>query len=99
MGDQLAGAVLDRVPVDQPGIAGVRHGLDQPLVALRLVGHQVARDELVVQLPQGHGEALRLIFVDDGVGLFDHGERLGLEVDVDEGLFGHQCRPIGLKAG
>ena len=89
MGHQLAGPVLDRVPIDQSGIAPVGDDRAQPFVGLQLVDQQIARDKLVVELPQRHGEALHRVFRDDFVGLLDQGERPGLEVDIGEGFPGH----------
>ena len=84
----VAGAVLDRVPVDQAGPARVGDGAAQPLVVVKGVGEaeRGPRHELVEQLAQRQDEAERLVFADDPVGVTDQGERRRPEPDGLERL-------------
>jgi hypothetical protein len=48
--------VLDRVPVGEPGVAGLEHDDAEPLLVLMRVLVELACDELVVELSQGQVE-------------------------------------------
>jgi len=85
----LAGAVLDRVPIDQAAVAGVADDDAEALVVGENVFEQVATDELIEQLSQSQLEILREIFVDDCVRLLDHRERGGARLEGDEDFASH----------
>ena len=84
MGVDLAGAILDGIPVDQSAIACIADDGPEPLVLVEDILQQVARHELVEELPQRQREPLREIFRNDGVGLLDHHERAGVRLVGDE---------------
>ena len=77
----VAGAILDRVPVDQAATPGVGDDAAKPLVVADRVFETEpgTRHELVEELAQRKREAERLILVYDPVSVFDQGKRRRLE--------------------
>lgn len=84
---EVPGAVLNRIPIDQPGLSPVVDNTPKPLVLSLLIRDYVPSNELVVGLTQGQLEALCLVLPDDVVRLLNDGERVGSEVDFDECFF------------
>jgi len=89
----LAGAILDRGPIDEPGSAGVFDDPAKVLVFALPVLDQVAGDELVLELSQREREALCLVLRDDGVGLLNYGQGRLVELRLDEGFVAHGAPP------
>jgi hypothetical protein len=83
MSNDAPGAILDGIPVADPGIAGSGHGPAQELVVVQRVRQQAAGNVLVVQLPQREPEAEGLVLGDDRVGGVDHGQRRAAKVPLD----------------
>src|SRR5262245_61249596 len=71
----LAGAILDRIPVDQATVTGIADDAAEPLILPKYIFELGAGDELIEQLAQRQAEAESEIFVDDGVCLPDCAER------------------------
>src|SRR5260370_2236366 len=69
MGVDLAGAVLDGVPVDLAGAAAVLDDFAQALAFRLFVLKQVAGDDLIIKLPQRYPETLPPVFSHDLVAL------------------------------
>jgi hypothetical protein len=57
MGANLAGAVLDRIPVDQAGVAGIADDGAEPLIFPKYIFERSAGDKLIEQLAQSQIEA------------------------------------------
>src|SRR3972149_7997192 len=58
-------AILDCVPVEHSGESGIAHHVGEVLVGTLLIGNDVLRDKLVIELPQGKAEPLVEIIVYD----------------------------------
>src|SRR5215470_9687442 len=93
MGVDLAGAILDCVPIDQSGEASVIDDAAKALVVGQRVANQITGNELIVELAQCQDEAVHQIFVDDLVGLLDHPKSGGVERPIDEFLL-HRKSPM-----
>jgi hypothetical protein len=92
-------AVLDRVPIDQPGSTSVFDDNAKPLIFGHVITDRLPGYELVEELSQSEGEAARLIFSDDRVRLLDQGQRFFVKLDGLEGLAGHRALPATDRLG